>query len=164
MVLNSLGFNQARVWELLNPTKLLRTGNVCNDMGSTYLSTAVLWESTLIFCVLRNCTLWSSCSFFPSVLYFCFLFPTLRGGGRKNGTLLPYQPAEHYWRFGTRLQAFGYWYKCLIPFPNWVCVESCFVIQDLLKLRSQLFVPTFSGFWPKPLILWFLLELLFWFL
>lgn len=42
-------------------------------------------------------------------------------------------------------------------------METCFVIWDLLKRRSQLFVPTFSGFWPKPLILWFLLELFFWF-
>lgn len=138
-------------------------GNVCNDMGSTCLSTAILWELILIFCVFRNCVLWSSCSFFPSVVNFWFLFPTRRGGGRRNDTLLPHQPAEHYWRVGTRLQAFGYWHKGLIHFPSWVCVETCFVIWDLLKMRSQLFVLTFSGFWPKPLILWFLLELFFWF-
>lgn len=49
MVLNPLGFNQAWVCELFNPIKLLRTGNVCSDMGNTYLSTAILWESILVF-------------------------------------------------------------------------------------------------------------------
>lgn len=149
--------------ELFNPNKLLRTGNVCNDMGSTCLSTAVLWESILVFVFSGILYSGVNVPFSHQWFNFWFLFPTLHGGGRRNDTLLPHQPAEHYWRVGTRLQAFGYWYKCLIFFTSWVCVETCFVTWDLLKRRSQLFVPTFSGFWPKPLILWFLLELFFWF-
>lgn len=110
------GFNQAWPCDLFNPIKLLRAGNVCSDMGGTCLSTAILWESISIFCVFRN------------TLEFMLLFPIsgltsgscfqLCGGGRRNDTLLPYHPAEHHWRIGTRLQEFGYfgtstWYISL---------------------------------------------------
>lgn len=56
-------------------------------------------------------------------------------------------------RGGTRLPKGS----VLDTLPSWVWLEICFVTRQLLKMMSQLFDPSFSGFWLKPLIL----ELLF---
>lgn len=65
---------------------------------------------------------------------------------------------QNTWGVGTGLQAFGYWYKCLLSLCGDLLCNT-----GLTEDEDQLFIPTFSGFWPKALILWFLLKWFFWF-